>query len=82
MTIETDAHGDLELEPESAEHVTGGRKLKTSTPKTRSAPNQTVAAVTPIAVAPDDSQTAFPVLSGDECEPIRYGESSSGGSAT
>ena len=77
MAIESDAQADLELEAEVAESVIGGRKLKASTPKTRSAPSQTAPAITPTTVTPDDPQTALPVLSGAECAPIHYGESSS-----
>jgi hypothetical protein len=76
MAIDSDAQADLELEAEAAERVTGGRKVKASTLKTRPAPSQTVPAIAPPTVTPDAPQTALPLLGGAECEPIHYGESS------
>ena len=83
MSIESDAQSDLALETEAAERVTGGRrKINASAPKTRSAPNQMLAAGSLPTASPEDPQTAFPVLGGAECEPIHYGESSITGSST
>jgi hypothetical protein len=76
MAIEKDAQADLELEPEAAERVAGGRKLKAAAPKGRSAPSQTVVTVAPPTVTPGEPEAALPLLSGDDCEPIHYGESS------
>jgi hypothetical protein len=83
MSVESDAQADLVLGAEAAERVAGGRrKIKASPAKTRSAPNQMVAPVSLPTASPEDPQAAFPVLSGAECEPIHYGESSSTGSPT